>query len=209
MWPGNPNFTGPRIDLSWHPSLERVTRELSTWHKEESGGLVLAGGYGCAKTTLAKIILHAVGGPAIVMDWSSGRPESIRNALFYSEPALLDEIRLGYSSSGSSDERIIRLCQQARLFILDDLGAGHYSEDSQRWYEHICWRIFNERQGLKTLVTTNLTPPEVKSRLGGRAWSRLQEILGRPDRYIGMFDVPDYRAKEWVMEEEDSEPQGY
>jgi DNA replication protein DnaC len=157
--------------------------------------LVLAGGYGCGKTTIAKIVLHAVGGPVAVIDWDGGKPESIRNATFYSEPELLEAIRESYSGNGEAG--ILNSCQRARLLILDDIGAGYVKEESQRWYEDILWRILNERADKKTLVTTNLKPPELQGRIGGRAWSRLKEMLGSSENYVNLFDVPDYRGKDW------------
>jgi DNA replication protein DnaC len=195
LWPTSLEWTGPQVDLSWHPSLPQVVKHLSDWHKSTFGGLVLAGDRGCGKTTLTKIVLHAVGGPIPVIDWSSGRPESIRNAVFQAEPELLEDIRGSYSSGGEAN--IVSQCRRARLLILDDVGAAYVKEESQRWYEDILWRLLNERGQLKTLVTTNLTPPELKGRIGSRAWSRLQEILDSPDNYINMFEVPDYRARNW------------
>lgn len=194
-WPATPQWTGPQIDLAWHPLLPQVVRRLSEWHKGTFGGLILGGGYGCAKTTLARVVLHAVGGPIPVIDWSSGRPESIRNATFYAEPELLEDIRDSYGSG--SETRIINQCRRAKLLILDDVGAAYVKEESARWYEGIFWRLLSERGQLKTLITTNLTPPELRGRIGSRAWSRLQEILNGPDNYINMFEVPDYRARNW------------
>lgn len=193
LWPKE--FAGPQVDLDWHPSLGEVTRRVASWHKQEAGGLVLAGGTGCAKTTIARIVLHAVGGPIPVIDWSSGRAESVRNAVFSSEPDLLEDIRRGYNTGGEA--HIVGACQRAKLLILDDVGAGYVREESQRWYEDILWRILNERANKKTLLTTNLAPPELQARIGARAWSRLKEMLGSSDNYVGMFDIPDYRGKGW------------
>lgn len=197
LWPKNAT-TGPQISLSWHPDLPGVIRRLVDWYKQPYGALVLAGGYGSGKTTMAKIILHAIGGPIPVIDWSSGRAVSVRNAIFYTEPELLEDIRKSYSSDGET--RIIGQCRTARLLILDDLGAAYVKEESSRWYEDIIWRMLNDRALLKTLITTNLTPPELKTRIGGRAFSRLQEMLGGPDNFVGMFNIKDYRAKDWQGE---------
>jgi DNA replication protein DnaC len=193
MWPKA--FDGPRIDLAWHPSLAEVAQRVTAWHKSERGGLVLAGGYGCGKTSIARIVLHAVGGPLPMIDWSSGQAESIWTATFYSEPELLEDIRRSYKENGEGF--IVSRCQRAKLLIYDDAGAGYVREESQRWYEDILWRILNDRGDKKTLITTNLTPPEFQARIGGRAWSRLREMLGPAENYVSMFDVPDFRGKDW------------
>jgi DNA replication protein DnaC len=168
---------------------------VAEWHSEPSGGLVLAGGYGCGKTSIAKIVLRAVGGPIPIILWDTGQPESIRNAVFYSEPDLLEDIRKSYSGGGEAG--LISHCQRTKLLIFDDVGAGYVKEESQRWYEDILWRILNERADKRTLITTNLTPPELQTRIGGRAYSRLKEMLGSSDNYVSLFNVPDYRGKDW------------
>lgn len=196
LWPKE--FQGPQVDLNWHPRLKEAVQRIIFWHSQPAGGLVLAGGYGCGKTTLARIVLHAVGGPIPIIIWDGPQPESVRNAVFYSEPELLEDIRGSYSDRASgSESSIVSQCQRAKLLIFDDVGAGYVKEDSQRWYEDILWRILNERFNQKTLLTTNLTPPELQARIGGRGWSRLKEMLGSSENYVSLFDVPDYRGKDW------------
>lgn len=196
LWPKD--FHGPQINLDWHPSLTEAVNRLISWYNKPAGGLVLAGGYGCGKTTMAKIALHAVGGPVSVINWESGQPESIRNAVFYSEPELLEDIRRTFGPQGEgSEQQIVSNCQRAKLLIFDDVGAGYVKDESRRWYEDILWRILNERTNKKTLITTNLMPPDLQSRIGGRAYSRLKELLSSSDNYVYLFDVPDYRAKDW------------
>lgn len=196
LWPKD--FQGPQIDLEWHPRLKAAITQIVAWYKQPAGGLVLAGGYGCGKTTIARIVLHAVGGPIPIIIWDGPQPESVRNAAFYGEPGLLEEIRASYGDDSSGSEgAIVSQAQRAKLLILDDIGAGYVKDESQRWYEDILWRILNERTDKKTLLTTNLTPPELQSRIGGRAWSRLKEMLGSSDNYVSLFDVPDYRGKDW------------
>ena len=136
-----------------------------------------------------------MGGAIPIIDWSSGYAESVHNGVFYSEPDLLADIRRGYSDG--SEAGVVGRCQRAKLFIFDDVGAGYVKEESQRWYEDVLWRILDERTARKTLITTNLTPPEFQARIGGRAWSRLRELLGAAENYVSMFEVPDYRGKDW------------
>lgn len=178
-----------------HPEIDAAIRALVKWYDFPSGSLVLAGGYGCGKTSLARIVYQHSGGPIIITDWNSPRMEQIVNATFYSEPDLLEDIRRSYSGDGEA--KIISRCQKSNLLILDDIGAAYVKEESQRWYEDIIWRIFDNRNNKKTLITTNLNPAELKARIGGRCWSRLQEMLINSSNYVGMFNVPDYRQKDW------------
>lgn len=175
-----------------HPQLDTAIRSVVRWYNEGEGALVLAGGYGCGKTSLAKLVYQFSGGPIILTDWNSPRLEQVVNATFYSEPDLLEEIRKSYHGEGEA--KIVSRCQKSKLLILDDLGAAYVKEESGRWYEDIMWRIFDNRKDKKTLITTNLDPFELKKRIGGRCWSRLQEMLGSGDNFVGMFNVPDYRA---------------
>lgn len=187
----------------YHPELDAAIRAVVRWYQQgydatidrytEGGAIILAGGYGCGKTTLAQIAYHHSGGPVIVTDWGSGKPEAIHNAVFCNEPDLLEEIRQSYRDGGES--KLVARLQKCRLLILDDIGAAYVKEESQRWYEDIMWRIFDNRKDKKTLMTTNLNPVELRTRLGGRCWSRVQEMLGRPDNFVSMFSVPDYRAQ--------------
>lgn len=179
----------------YHPEIDAAIRAACAWYKASAGALVLTGGYGCGKTSLAKIVYRLGGGPATLIEWTEQGPVTVHPVTFYSEPDLLDDIRRSYGEQGET--KIIKRCQKSSILILDDLGAGYVKEDSQRWYEGIMWRLFDGREFRKTLITTNLNPAELKLRLGGRCWSRLQEMLGGPDGFVGMFGVPDYRAKDW------------
>lgn len=164
------------------------------WYNSEApGAIVLAGGYGCGKTSLAKLVLMFSGGPLPKMEWRSGGGEVIYNASFYSEPDLLSKIKTGYSD-GAGDA-IIKRIKKSELLILDDIGAAYVKDESARWYEDIMWRCFDGRANKKTLITTNLTPLDLQSRVGGRCWSRLKEMMGTPDRWVSMFNVPDYRNR--------------
>lgn len=179
----------------YHPEIDAAIRSVVGWYNSPSGALVLTGGYGCGKTSLARIVHELSGGPAPFIEWTEGGSVTVYPATFYSEPDLLDDIRRSYGDVGEA--KIVKRCQRSDILILDDLGAGYVKEDSQRWYEGIMWRLFDGRETRKTLITTNLNPAELKVRIGGRCWSRLQEMLGGPDGFVGMFGVPDYRQRGW------------
>lgn len=166
------------------------------WYGRRVGAVVLSGGTGCGKTHIARRVLAACGGVHYRL---TDDLRTVRNAVFYDEANLLADIRASYNGYSNSEDRIISGCQSTAWLFLDDLGVAYVRDGSQRWYEDLMWRIFDVRAEnlLPTLITTNLTPPELKTRLGQRAYSRLQGMLGDPRNFINMFGVPDYRARNW------------
>lgn len=184
------------LDLTRHVNLRATVESVVAWYHRRAGGLILSGGTGCGKTHIARAILRACGGPLPIL---TDDLRSIRNAVFYAEPNLLADIRSSYGGGPGGEERIISACQWCTWLILDDVGVGYVKDESARWYEDIMWRIFDVRaeNNLPTLLTTNLTPPELKTRLGQRAYSRLQQMLDEPGHFLNLFAVPDYRARKW------------
>lgn len=65
----------------------------------------------------------------------------------------------------------------ARLLVLDDLGAAKSSE----WTEEVNYRLINHRyeRGLPTIVTSNLLARQLSDAVGERVWSRLSEMCQR------------------------------
>lgn len=79
--------------------------------------------------------------------------------------------------------------RDARILLLDDLGAERKPTE---FTEEINFRLINHRyeNHLPTLITSNLVPKELSSRLGDRVTSRLIEMCQRvvfkgPDRRRG------------------------
>lgn len=113
---------------------------------------------------------------------------------------MLDQIRSDWDVNA-----IIQETKRADVLVLDDLGAGYVSEKSQGWYQSIFWRIIDHRTGgtYRTLITTNLQPQGIKNIVGDRSWSRLKLMMarGQPEKgmdgLVNLFDVPDYRSKDW------------
>lgn len=160
----------------------------------------MAGNPGCGKTLLARILLHAAGGQYRAIDYTDEGIVSVWNAVFKAEPELLDEIRETYGYEGGT-RQLINKCANARLLIIDDLGAGYVKDGSQEWYTALMWRFLDNRKDKRTIVTTNLSPQEFSKHIGPRAWSRLKEVLGLTasgsSNVIDLFNVPEYRAINW------------
>lgn len=87
--------------------------------------------------------------------------------------------------SGLDSEAVFEKYSRAQLLVVDDLGAAKNSE----WVEEVNYRLINFRyeHSLPTLITSNLTPGNLRSELGERVSSRLVEmcqrvVLDGPDR---------------------------
>lgn len=176
--------------------MKAAVEAVVTWYARRLGAIVLSGGTGCGKTHIARAIFRATGGSFYKL---TDDLRSVRNAVFVDEANFLADIRASYNGGQGSEDKIISSCQWADFLFLDDLGVAYVRDGSAQWYEDLFWRVFDVRAEnlLPTLITTNLTPPELKTRLGQRAYSRLQGMLRQPSNFINMFAVPDYRAREW------------
>lgn len=170
---------------AYNLKLQAAKRAIADWFAEgldRGEAIVLAGGFGCGKTHLAKVVVHVFGDPVHVC--------------MMSEPDLLAHIRASYSGDGS-EKMLISTIRRTPLFVLDDVGAGHVRDESQGWLEDIYWRIFDRRAELKLplLLATNLTLEGLGDRLGGRAFSRLSGMMPAPRNYVDMFGIDDYRIR--------------
>lgn len=78
---------------------------------------------------------------------------------------------------GIDSEAEFRRYRDARLLLIDDLGAAKPSE----FTEEVNFRLINWRyeHHLPTLMTSNVLPKELAARLGDRVASRLAEMCSR------------------------------
>lgn len=79
--------------------------------------------------------------------------------------------------SGIDSEAEMERYRDADLLLLDDVGTAKHSE----WIEEITYRLFNGRyEAMRpTIVTTNLSLPELAKHLGDRVAGRLSETSMR------------------------------
>lgn len=135
-------------------NLKMAYERAMTYAKDPKGWLVFKGGYGCGKTHLAAAIANyrlAMGHPV----------------LFINTPDLLDHLRAAFGPNATTgyDERFEQV-RNARLLILDDLGAQSNSE----WAQEKLYQIFNYRYNahLPTIITTNLELEGIEIRIRSR-----------------------------------------
>jgi DNA replication protein DnaC len=154
-----------------------VPAEVMEWVERgnDAEGLYLAGPVGTGKTHTA---WHAVGHWCLttgiaprtprtsgVEGWSNAGPTII----FTRMVDLLDDLR-----PGDSSRQRVRDCQNAKLLVIDDIGAEKASEWTQeRLYSVIDHRYANQ---LPLIVTSNLPPSKLADQTGDRVASRLMEM---------------------------------
>lgn len=137
-------------------------------------GLYFVGGPGTGKTHLAVGLMNMV-----MTKFSTP-------CLFGSVPEILDKLRNSYDLEGYPDA--LDMYKNAPFLILDDLGAERATE----WVRERMFLIINARyiSNLPTIITSNIGASEVRSQLGERIESRLNEMC----EWVDMGNV-DYRKR--------------
>ena len=181
---GLPAFLGRRDELS----------ALASWVRGESAVMVVYGGVGMGKTTLARRFLKR--SPRTFW-WRDLRREDDPDAVLADLAAHLQERGAGAPESAESmDEQWARLAADLRgldaLLVFDNYGE--VSEDLVDWFRHLA-RVAHEA-GAKVLVLAQETTPSycrfydrraveagrVKEiRLRGLTVEQSREILGNPN----------------------------
>ena len=112
---------------------------------------------------------------------------------------LIAELRAGFDR-GVGENRLIEPIANVQVLMIDELGKGRASE----WEKGVIDRIVSHRYNaqLPTFYATNYSIPDqsvfegefgesLRSRLGARVWSRLQE-MSTPTYLVG----PDFRMRQ-------------
>lgn len=123
-------------------------------------GLILMGGYGTMKTTLAVAVLRA-------------NIENGRSGLFLPMCSLMDNLFTMRDLSREEWARYEKRVRSTPLLVLDDLG----SEDTGKsWVKAKADSIITERYNkmLPIIVTTNMTQEELLTTYSGRIVDRLR-----------------------------------
>ena len=154
-----------------------VPAQVEAWAKRgtEAQGLYLAGQVGTGKTHAA---WNAVGHWCLttkimpftprtqgIEGWSTVGP----TVIFTRMTDLLDDLR-----PGDYSRQRVRDCQNAKLLVLDDIGAEKASE----WTQERLYSVIDHRYAncLPLIVTSNLPPAKLAEQTGERAASRLAEM---------------------------------
>lgn len=143
-------------------ALKAAQEFAANFPPADGTGLLILGSYGNGKSHLAAAIVHAAKAQG-------------HTAVFASVPELLSRIRATYDEEARETEaQLMFALREARLTVLDDLGAEKRSEWTlEKVYELVDARYRSRRP---TVVTTNLTPEELEEQIGHRAYDRLLEM---------------------------------
>lgn len=135
-------------------AVDQSSQTLAAWVKNpEALNLILAGPVGTGKTYAA----YALGNLLI---------QGNRTVEAWTVPDLLEAMRPG------GDETATRFARRADVLVLDDLGAAKPTEWAQEQMTALLDARLREQR--RTIVTTNLTEPQVAEFWGGRFMDRLR-----------------------------------
>lgn len=163
-------FRGYRLGSSPLPAeLVAIAAEWCERKPTETGAnLIITGSIGCGKTGLAIGALYELHQSGVQPLW------------FISTSSLIDAMKPG------GDESSLVTCQKAAVLVLDDLGTTRGTDwEQERLFALLNARYEDERP---TIVTTNVTIPDLAASVGARTVSRLME-----QHMIVPVDGPDMR----------------
>ena len=219
--PAHPErITLDTLDASVHSKVERAIASARRWASLKIGGdgrasmvLVATGlkkkdgkpdmdhtGYGCGKTHIARAIQWA---SYTALD--DGTPVAPAGR-FYVARDLIELI-----GSGNTMQELapppVEIADGGRVggtpvIVIDDVGTEGtipYVSAAQQAYEMQAryFMVINycyERH-ISVVITANMTIDEMAAHIGGRAWSRLQQ-MAPAGLIIDMTGVPDWRRQE-------------
>ncbi len=136
-------------------SVFEICRNFATGFEADGRSLLLLGGTGLGKTHVSAAIAKEV----IAKGFT---------AYYETAPAMFD----AYDAVrfGRKDQSVLEP-YDSTLLVIDDLG----SEANSASNTSVLFEIINRRflQGLSTVISTNLSPAEIKKRYNDRVYSRL------------------------------------
>jgi DNA replication protein DnaC len=169
--------------------LRQAKSKVYDWYRaypQTGGGLLLAGEYGCGKSDLLRAVVRAFGRQGMAV-------------AFYNEAQILEHVE-----SQERKGEFTRRCGAARILVLDDIGRLDFDPYSgwkqnllQTFYFQILERRANDQVG--TLFSTNRYAADLEQRIGGAAMDRIFAVVGAPDTWIGMWQVPSRRRRHFPV----------
>src|SRR5690606_6212894 len=153
------DFDGFSVTPANRRAVEMCRQYAETFESGQSHGLFIAGDVGTGKTHLAVAVLMRV-----IERGFEGR--------FVVVPEWLRRLRSTFDGNGSSWS-LWETVQNPGLVVLEDVGG---EKPSGRVEEQMVMVVdYRDRNGLPTVVTSNLGLDELQERLGARTVSRIIE----------------------------------
>ena len=153
----------------------RIAKSFAENFARHHDNLLLIGTTGTGKTHVSTAIAKEV-----ISQGFDVLYDSVQNIINDFET---DKFRSGYNNTESASEKYL----ECDLLIIDDLGTEFISQFSIS----ALYNLINTRQnkGLSTIISTNLSGPELAGKYDGRIYSR---IIGA-DYTVLRFEGNDYR----------------
>lgn len=154
----------------WNGQLSRTqSKVLSEWVETPSGFVILAGGEGVGKTTLAVAMVSQV-----LLD----QGEHINHSPIF---APYNDMLMKISFAGSELNSLVAGLSETNILVIDDMGAGN--EGISPHQKKALWSIIDSRWSnrLPTIITTNMSLAGNEDGLG------MQDLLG-PSAWARMID---------------------
>jgi DNA replication protein DnaC len=125
--------------------------------------LILCGPAGTGKTQSAMLVVRAAA--------EAGYGVAVENI-----GRLAARIRAAYTDDSTSEHHETKRLSEAKLLVLDDVGAGESGEAKVE--RRLLYFVLEERQNNRrpTIITTNLSAASLKDFLGDRLMNRLMPV---------------------------------
>ncbi len=168
-------YRGNREQYDRMAANVRIARSFAANFAKKRGNLLIIGNTGTGKTHISTAIAKD-----IISQGYDVLYDSVQNILSDFET---DKFRSGYNTSEQASEKYL----ECELLIIDDLGTEFITQFSIS----ALYNLLNTRQnkGLSTIISTNLSAPELAARYEGRIYSR---IVGS-DYTVLKFEGKDHR----------------
>lgn len=119
-----------------------------------------------------------------------------RKPVFLNAVDMLRQIKDSWNVQGKTVDSLFRGWTDDAL-ILDDYGKQYVKGESAGWGAEQFYTLIDGlyQGGQSLLITSNLTPTEMESSLGGASMSRLYELTQGDAGWINMSALPDWRSR--------------
>ena len=177
------------VDAETAANKELALNHARKLYKGSTDNVLFAGKYGTGKTHLAVAILNQLN---THMD---------RRCLVVATNALMRAIQSSFNAGPEhpmTAERAISLLVKADFLVIDDLGSevGSVEKGSvaSDWTTKVINDVLDGRQAKPTIVTSNLSVPQIEDTYGGRVKSRIMRGISKED-IVQFKQTTDKRSK--------------
>ncbi|WP_270846899.1 ATP-binding protein [Streptococcus lutetiensis] len=164
----NATFDNFKVDTAERQAdLDFIKKEAREYIKGAQNNIVLIGDCGVGKSHLAYSAIKAIS------DYNKKLATVINVVDLVAKVKEDFSLESYYTNLLSGKDKH----DQIEYLVLDDLGTEKTSE----WSSNLIYSILNKRTN--TIITTNLTPPEIQRRYGKRIFSRIFKGVGQEHVY--------------------------